>query len=141
MRAYIKAFVAGVVAMLVANQAVLWGFDRLDVMQTIYWNTHDFMDTRVPVLAVLALWGAVWGLIIWSLIKSAQAAGYYVAAILFGAILLTGVSVALASWFGPGVFGVSLADYDMNAIAVVAGANAAYGLLFAIVMRVLHPLR
>lgn len=141
MFAFIKAFVAGLIAMLGFNQGLLWLLDRAAIANTTSWSTQSLLGTGIPVVAWLALWGALWGLVIWSLVRRAEAAGYYVGAIILGAVLLTGVAVAVTPWLGSAVFGVSLVGYAMNAIGVVLAANAAYGLGFAALMRLFHPPR
>lgn len=141
MFAFIKAFVAGLIAMLGFNQGLLWLFDRLSIANTTSWSPQDLPGTGIPVVAWLALWGALWGLVVWSLVRRAEAAGYYVGAIILGGALLTGAAAAITPWLGGAVFGVSLTGYAMNAIGVVLAANAAYGLGFAVIMRLLHPPR
>lgn len=141
MFAFIKAFVAGLIAMLLFNQGLLYGLDRVALATTNSWSTQEWLGTDVPVVAWLALWGALWGLVIWFLVRHAEAAGYYIGAIILGAVLLTGVSLAIAPWLGSAAFGVALAGYSMHAITVLLGANAAYGLGFAILMRLFHPPR
>lgn len=141
MFAFIKAFIAGLIAVLIFNQGALWLIDRAALANTMSWDTQSLFGTGIPVIAWLALWGALWGLVIWSLVRRAEAAGYYVGAIILGAVLLTAVAVAITPWVGSAVFGVSLVGYSMNAIGVVLAANAAYGLGFAILMRLFHPPR
>lgn len=141
MRAFIKAFIAGLIAMLVFNQGLLGLLEQAEVANTTYWSTRDLFVAGVPVLAWLALWGALWGLVIWWLVRSTEAAGYYVSTIILGAVLLTGVSLIITPWLDSAVFGVPLASYTMDTIVVVLGANAAYGLGFAILMRLFHPSR
>lgn len=141
MFAFIKAFVAGIVAMLGFNQGLLWLIDRADIAETTVWSTRGLADTGLPVVGALVIWGALWGLVIWALIRSAEAAGYYVGALILGAVLVTGVSLAIAPWVNGALFGVPLAGYDTHAIGVVLAANAAYGLGLAILMRLLHPPR
>lgn len=141
MFAFIKAFVAGLIAMLTFNQGLLWLLDRAQIANTMSWRLQDLFGTAIPVVAWLALWGALWGLVIWSLVRRAEAAGYYVGAVILGAVLLTGVAVVVTPWLGGTVFGVSLLGYAMNAIGVMLAANAAYGLGFAVLMRLFHPPR
>ncbi|HET7315380.1 hypothetical protein [Salinisphaera sp.] len=141
MFAFIKAFVAGLIAMLGCNQGLLWLLDDADIANTTTWSTHGLVGTGLPVVAALALWGALWGLVIWPLVRNAEAAGYYVGAIILGAVLVTGVSLAIAPWVGGALFGVALAGYTKDMIGVALAANAAYGLGFAILMRLFHPPR
>lgn len=141
MFAFIKAFVAGVIAVLIFNQGALWLIDRAGFAQITTWSTHDLLSTGVPVIAWQALWGGLWGLVIWPLIRRAEAAGYYVGAIILGAVLLTGVALAVTPWLGVALFGVLLVGYSMNAIGVALAANAAYGLGFALLMHLFHPPR
>lgn len=141
MFAFIKAFFAGLIAMLGFNQGLLWLLDRAAVANTSSWSAQDLLGTGVPVIGWLALWGALWGLVIWLLVRRAEAAGYYVGAIILGGVMLTGVAAAISPWLDNAVFGVSLAGYPMNAVGVVLAANAAYGLGFALLMRLFHPPR
>lgn len=141
MFAFIKAFVAGLIAMLGFNQGLLWALGRWTSANTTSWSTHDLWGSGVPIVAWLALWGALWGLVVWFLIRRAEAAGYYVGAIILGTVLLSGVVLAITSLVPSATFGVALDGYAMNKIGVLLAANAAYGFGFAVLMRLFHPPR
>lgn len=139
MLSFVKAFIAGLIAMLAFHQGGLWLLDWADVITTRFWDTRPLWETRVPMVAWLALWGGFWGPILWALTRNAEAAGYYVGALLVGAVLLTLVMLGLNVWLPADVFGVDLKVLDYETVGSVLAVNAAYGLGVAILMRVLHP--
>jgi riboflavin transporter FmnP len=141
MRALFKAFFAGLIAMFVCNQGLLWILDRLDFAETNFWNMDDPFGMGVSVLGWLCIWGALWGLVLWLLIRNAEAAGYYIGALILAAVLMTAVALAIAPWLGVPLFGVSLPSLAVDAVVALVIANAAYGLGFAILMRLFHPPR
>ena len=95
MFAYIKALIAGLLSIIVFHQGLLWGLNQLDIVEATPWSLASVGGFGMPVLAWLCIWGAVWGVVLWPLIRNAQSAGYYVGAILLSAILPTLVAFSL----------------------------------------------
>ena len=141
MFAYIKAFIAGFIAVLAFHQGLLWLFDHFDVMTASAWNLAPVGPFGVPIVVSLAFWGALWGLVLWLLIRRAESAGYYVGAAILGAILPTLLAFSLV----PLAKGMSvdslLASLTLPRIGLAMALNGAYGLGFALLMRVMHPPR
>lgn len=141
MFSFVKAFFAGLAAMLVFNQGALWLIDQTQWAHPEYWNMAPLWVPGFPVIAWLAIWGGLWGIVSWGLIRQAEAAGYYVGSVLMSGVLMTVVALLIALKVARPVFGVDLNDYAYDTIGVVLAANAAYGLGLAIFMRILHPYR
>lgn len=141
MFAYIKALIAGLLSIIVFHQGLLWGLNQLDIVEATPWSLASVGGFGMPVLAWLCIWGAVWGVVLWPLIRNAQSAGYYVGAVLLSAILPTLVAFSLV----PLARGVSidslLAGLTLARIGVAMALNGAFGLGLALFMRVMHPPR
>lgn len=141
MFAYVKALVAGVVSMLAFHEGALWALDALGYVSAMPWHTEPATFFDVPGLVWLGAWGALWGLVLWALIRNAQAAGYYVGALILGAILVT-----LADLFGVpllkghGTDGM-MAGLALDHIVTAMILNGVFGLGLALIMRLLHPPR
>ena len=97
MKRLLLAFVAGFLATLVFHQAVLWLFHVMGVSPRAPWDMHPVPPFGVPAVISLAFWGGVWGVIMIPLIAKARGAGWWIAAVIFGAIfptLVAGLVVA-----------------------------------------------
>lgn len=84
------AFVAGFLATLVFHQAALWLLHLGGVTPRAPFAMNPVPPFGVPSVISLAFWGGVWGVIlIPAIAKIRNEAAYWIAAILFGAILPT----------------------------------------------------
>ncbi|RJS91407.1 hypothetical protein [Salinisphaera sp. Q1T1-3] len=141
MFAYIKALIAGFLSVLTFHQGMLWGLDRLDYLQARAWDLSPVPPFEIPAVISMACWGALWGVLLWLLIRRAEAAGYYVGAIILGAILPTAVALSIV----PLVHGASLEDLvsglSVNRVAIGMALNGSFGLGVAVFMRLMHPPR
>ena len=132
----LKAFVAGVLAMLVFHQGTLAGLHYLGETPLLAYNMVPAWPFGWPQLATWSLWGGAWGIVVWGLIRSAQAAGYYVGAILLAAVLLSAVYLVVILPLAGRPFA---ANWDQHFIAGLLLLNAAWGLGLALFMRVFKP--
>lgn len=134
----IKAFVAGVLAMLVFYQGALAGLHYLDATPITAYTMSAGWLPGWPVLLLWTLWGGVWGIILWGLIRGTEAAGYYV-----GAIILAAILPSAAYLFGAlPLAGKPLAlGWDTHFIAGVLLLHALWGLGLALFMRLFKPPR
>ena len=89
-------FIAGFIATLVFHQIGLLLLHFAGLTPNLPYNMHPVPPFHVPQFVSLAFWGGVWG-IVFVLIEAAIArspGGYWVGAIVFGAIFPT-----LVAWF------------------------------------------
>lgn len=132
----LKAFVAGVLAILVFHQGGLAGLHYLGQTPVTAYSMTPAWPLETPVLWSWLLWGGVWGILLWGLVRRAQAAGYYVSAILLGAIL---PSAAYLFVVMPLAGAAPAAGWDSHFIAGVLLLNALWGLGVAVIMRMFKP--
>jgi hypothetical protein len=89
-------FVAAFLATLTFHQIGIWALHAAGVTQAVPWTTNPVPPLGVPQVISLAFWGGVWGFVFVLLepwfVRSPG--GYWLAAIVFGAIVPTAVS-----WF------------------------------------------
>lgn len=133
----IKAFIAGVLAMLIFHQGLLAALHYLGRTRVSAWDMTPGWPVGLPLLGSWLVWGGIWGVLVWGLIRNTEAAGYYIGAIILGAIL-------------PGVvflFGIMpladqalwIAGWDKHFIAGVLLLQAFWGLGLALFMRAFKP--
>lgn len=142
MFAIIKAFIAGFIAVLTFHQGLVWLLDFQGIIQATPWNMAPVPPFAVPAVLSAAFFGGLWGILLWLLIRNAQAAGYYVGAIILGAVFLSLVALTLVTWLknGHDVQGMINA-WGLHRIGVALAVNGAWGLGVAVFMRVMHPPR
>lgn len=132
----IKAFVAGVLAMLVFHQGALAGLHYLGETSISAYDMTPAWPLGLPVLWSWSLWGGIWGVILWGLIRNAQAAGYYVGAMVLAALLPSAVYLlAVMPLAGQPL----AAGWDRHFIIGVLLLHALWGLGVALFMRVFKP--
>ena len=141
MFAYIKAFIAGFVSTLVFHQGLLWVFDNADLLNASVWNMAPVPPFGVPAVISLALFGGLWGILLWLLIRRALAAGYYVGALILGAIGPTLVYLFVVQWLKGQPFPEIIDGLSLPRVGIGLALNGAWGLGVAILMRVMHPPR
>lgn len=88
------AFIAGFIAVLVFHQAAFTVLHALGVTPGAPFPLHATKPFGVPQIWSLAFWGGVWGILLIAVIHSLRSIGYWLTALLFGAILPT-----LVVWF------------------------------------------
>lgn len=122
------AFVAGVLAILFFHQGGLWLLHLAGKVATAPWNMTPVPLFGMPSVLSLALWGGLWGIVLWAMIRRTKAARFWMLAITLGALL-----PSLATWF---------VELPIKGIAIspplVVGTlllNALWGLGVAVYMR------
>lgn len=134
----IKAFVAGVLAILVFHQGALAGLHYLGETPVLAYAMTPGWLLGWPILVLWALWGGGWGIVLWALIRGTQAAGYYVGAIILAAVLPSAAYLFVL----PPLRGLPLAyGWDQHFMAGVVLLQAIWGLGLALFMRVFRPPR
>lgn len=129
----LKAFVAGVLAVVVFHQGAVALLYTLGVTQRAPFATTATAPLGVPQVVSLAFWGGVWGVMLWPLVtRLAPRVGYWLAAILLGAIL-----PSLVAWFvvAPLKGQPVGMGWQTDAVATALVVNAAWGFGLALVMR------
>lgn len=92
---WIIAFVAGFLAVLVFHQPVLALLDSVGFVHAGVYSMSATKPFGLPQVVSLAFWGGVWGLIFAAVEpRFPRGAGYWIAALVFGAIFPT-----LVAWF------------------------------------------
>lgn len=134
----IKAFFAGFVSTLTFHQGLLWVFKQYDLVGATPWNMLSVPPFGAPAVISLAFWGGLWGILIWLLIRRALAAGYYVGAVILGAIGPTAVALTLVAWLKHHPIAANL---NLHTIAIGLALNGAWGLGVAVFMRIMSPPR
>src|SRR5215212_944113 len=97
MRRILLSFVAGFLATLVFHQLALWVLNATGVASRAPFDMKAVPPFGVPSVISLAFWGGVWGIIMIPAIARVRGAGYWIAAIVFGAVLPTLVAVFVAA--------------------------------------------
>jgi hypothetical protein len=90
---HVKAFLAGFLSTLVFHQgvlAILHGAGATARRPWVMTRTHPF---GVPSVISLALWGGVWGIALWLMIRGVSGRRRWLRAIVLGAILPTLVAL------------------------------------------------
>src|SRR5215212_6295188 len=89
MRRILLSFLAGFLATLVFHQLALWVLNAAGIASRAPFNLKGVPPFGVPSVISLAFWGGVWGILMIPAIARVRGAGYWVAAIVFGAVLPT----------------------------------------------------
>lgn len=130
----IKAFAAGFVSTLVFHQGVFALFYAAGMAPAPY-DLSATAPLGVPAVVSLAFWGGLWGILIWWLIRGMESAGFWISAILFGAVGPSAVALFI-------VFplkGRALAGgWDPQIITGALILNAAWGFGLALLLRLLR---
>ena len=127
---WLKAFIAGFLATLIFHQGLLGLLHLAGVTPMAPFNLSPVPPLQVPQVLSLAFWGGLWGLPAWLLISGRNGWLYWVAGLLFGAVLPTAVAMLV-------VF--PLKGLDVNATTVAGGVllNGAWGLGVCLAMRLM----
>lgn len=142
MFAIIKAFIAGFIAVLTFHQGLVWLLDFQGIIQATPWDMTPAPPFALPAVVSAALFGGLWGILLWLLIRNAEAAGYYVGAVILGGVFLSLVALTLVIWLQNGHDVQAMIDtWTLHRIGVVLAVNGAWGLGVAVFMRVMQPPR
>lgn len=123
-----KAFLAGFIATLLFHQGVIAVFWLVGAVPAAPWNMTAVPPLGVPKVISLAFWGGVWALPVWWLIRRWRGAGYWLSALLTGALGPTALAMLV-------VF--PLKGLDVTSTTIVGGliVNGAWGVGVAVLMR------
>lgn len=84
---HVKAFIGGFVSTLVFHQGLLGLLYAAGVSPRAPYATQPTWPFHVPQVISLALWGGVWGIVLWMLIRGTRsAAAYWLLALVIGAL-------------------------------------------------------
>ena len=132
------AFIAGFVSVLIFHQAMLALLHAIGLTPAMPYAFRPVPPLGVPQVISSAFWGGVWGIIFAFVApRFPRGAGYWIAAILFGALALT-----LVAWFvvaplkGAPVAG----GWKPAAMATGLLVNGAWGFGTALLLRFVGPM-
>ncbi|HEX7126200.1 MAG TPA: hypothetical protein VF406_10580 [Thermodesulfobacteriota bacterium] len=127
------AFVAGFVSVLIFHQLMFALLYAVGLVQAAPYNLQPVPPFGVPAVLSAAFWGGVWG-IVFALVEPRfpRGPGYWVAAVLFGAVALT-----VVFWFVVAPLKGLPVGGGWRAAAWVPGllVNGAWGLGTALLLR------
>jgi len=131
-RSLLFGFIAGFIATLVFHQLTLALLHRMGLSPYAPYAMRPVPPFGVPAVISLAFWGGVWGAIMIPVIERWRGGAFYVAAIVFGAILPT-----LVAWFvAAPLKGQPMAGgWKLQAMMIGPIVNAAWGLGTALIYR------
>ena len=132
---HLKAFIAGFASMLIFHQGVLWLLYAGGFSPRAPWNMTPVPPLNVPAVISLALWGGMWGIVLWALIGASHGGAYWTKALVIGAL-----GPSLVAWFVVmPIKGMGLAGgWDPKIIVGALLLNGALGLGVALLMRLLN---
>src|SRR5215210_4479002 len=84
---YLLAFLAGFLATLVFHQGLLGILHLVGASPRAPYSMAPTGPLHVPQFLSLAFWGGVWGIALWLAVGRWEGTGYWVAALVFGALL------------------------------------------------------
>lgn len=90
----IFAFIAGFIAVLAFHQLALTILHAVGVTANAPFPLHATKPFGVPQIWSLAFWGGIWGIVLIAILRLLSGAGYWLVALVFGAIAPT-----LVVWF------------------------------------------
>lgn len=131
---YLFAFLAGFAATLTFHQGTLFVLYKAGLWAKPPYPMTPTKPIGIPAVFSLALWGGVWGVLLWLVVRSHVGLEYWVYATLLGAILPS--LVALFVVF-PAKGLPTAGGGDPKVILAVLLLNAAWGFGTALFMRVL----
>jgi len=130
---YTYAFAAGFISTLTFHQGTLFVLHKAGLWPKPPYPMTPTEPLKIPAVISLALWGGVWGILAWCLIRGMGGPQYWTYATLFGAI---GPSLVALFVVFP-LKGLPLAGgWDPKVIGAVLLLNGAWGLGVAVLMRV-----
>lgn len=129
----LAGFVAGFIAVLLFHQPVLALLSASGFVKAGTYSMNATAPFGVPQVFSLAFWGGVWGvLFVLAQTRFPKGAGYWIAALAFGAVLPT-----LVAWFVvAGLKGQPVAaGWDSHRMLTGVIINAAWGLGTALLLK------
>jgi hypothetical protein len=80
------SFLAGFISTLTFHQGTLFVLHKAGLWPKPPYPMTPTPPFRIPAVISLALWGGLWGIVTWLLIRNQSGANYWIYAIVFGAI-------------------------------------------------------
>jgi hypothetical protein len=94
MQVYVRAFVAGFLSTLAFHQVLYWLLQMAGLpLPGAPFNMESRPPFGIPAVLSLSLWGGLWGMAIWYLMRHAAGRAYWIRAIVFGAIFPTAAAL------------------------------------------------
>ena len=122
---WVWAFIAGFVSTLVFHQGLLQGFHSAGLLPNAAWNMNPVPPLGIPSVLSLALWGGLWGIALWALVRNASRAGKWLRGFIWGALLPS----ALALFVVFPLKGMAMAGgFNPKLIVMVLLLNGVWGL-------------
>jgi hypothetical protein len=90
-RRILAGFVAGFVAVLLFHQTVVLILHAAGIAPIVPWRMDPVPPLGIPAVVSAAFWGGIWGIVMAWLLPRFRGAGYWVFALVFGAVALTAV--------------------------------------------------
>jgi len=129
---YLYAFAAGFISTLTFHQGTLFALHKAGLWPKPAFSMEATKPLNIPAVISLALWGGVWGIAAWCVIRGMIGTNYWLYATLFGAI---GPS-AIALFVVFPLKGLPMAaGWNPKVIGAVLLLNGAWGLGVAVLMR------
>ena len=131
---FVYAFGAGFISTLTFHQGTLFVLHKAGLWPKPAFSMEATKPLNIPAVISLALWGGVWGIAAWSVIRGMSGAPYWTYATLFGAI---GPS-AIALFVVFPLKGLPMAaGWNPKVIGAVLLLNGMWGLGVAVLMRLM----
>ena len=132
--AFVNAFIAGFLSTLVFHQGALTLLWVSGASPRAPYSMTPAPPLGIPAVISLAFWGGVWGVLVWPLLRNAAGGGYWLRALLIGAVAPS--IVALFVVFP--MKGMQVAGgWDPKIIIGALILNGAWGIGVALFMRLL----
>jgi hypothetical protein len=91
---YLKAFLAGFASTLIFHQGLVAILHAIGFIPRVPYSLAPTAPFHVPQVISLALWGGIWGILLWLAIRRAKPMKYWLTALAFGAFL-----PSIVAWF------------------------------------------
>lgn len=128
---WFRAFIAGILATLIFHQGVFGLLHLGGVIPVAPYNMMPVPPFGVPSIVSVAFFGGLWGIPAWWVIRNRTGIGYWLLAIIFGAIAPSLVALLL-------VFPLKGMDVTAQTWVGAFLLNGAWGLGVAVFMKVLR---
>jgi hypothetical protein len=129
-----NAFIAGFVSTLLFHQGVLAALHAGNPDVPAPFDLTATAPFQVPAVISLAFWGGLWGIAIWQLLKNSSGFGYWLTAIIIGAIGPSAVALFIVMPLKG--LGVAM-GWNPQIIVGALVLNAAWGFGVGLMMRIL----
>lgn len=129
---FLRGFLAGFASTLVFHQGALYVLNLLTGAGRAVWSMAPVPPLGVPAVISLAFWGGLWGVLLAYLLRSQRGLGYWLLAIVLGAILPSLVALLIVFPLKGMAFA---AGGDLRIWIAALILNGAWGLGVALFLR------